>query len=113
VPWGAAPVRFEPWNGVIALRLDLFLKKTCIVRQRSLAKEICDAGAAHVNGHPAKAAHELRPGDVVRLLLGRRDLELRVLELPRGNAAKRDAGRWFEILRDAPRDPLDRVLGDS
>jgi len=88
------------------MRLDLFLKKTCIVPQRRLAKEICDGGAVQVNGRAAKAAQELRAGDVLRLLLPRRDLELRVLELPQGNVARRDAGRYVEVRRDVARDPV-------
>jgi ribosomal 50S subunit-recycling heat shock protein len=89
------------------MRLDLFLKKTCILAQRSAAREACDAGAVRVNDQPAKAAHALRAGDRVRLVLARRELELLVLEIPAGNVAKRDAGRYVQILRDEPRAPHD------
>ena len=92
------------------MRLDLFLKKTCVVRQRSVAKEICDAGAVRINGQPAKASQNVRSGDTVRLQLAHRDLELRVLDVPHGNVAKRDAARYVEILRDDHRDDLDRVF---
>lgn len=92
------------------MRLDLFLKKTCIVRQRSLAKEICDAGAVHIGGQPAKASQNVRAGDVVRLQLPNRDLEFRVLDVPHGNVARRDAGRYVEILHDRRLDPTERVL---
>jgi ribosomal 50S subunit-recycling heat shock protein len=88
------------------MRLDLFLKKSYVVAQRSVAKTICDAGAAHVNGAVAKASHEVRPGDEVRLDLARRHLEFRVVDLPQGNVSKRDAARYLEILRDEPRQPL-------
>ena len=90
------------------MRLDLFLKKTCVVPQRSLAKEICDAGAVHVNGRAAKAGHEVREGDVLALRLPERHLELRVLEVPYGNVERRDAGRYVETLRDVR---TDRVAG--
>lgn len=92
------------------MRLDLFLKKTCIVRQRSLAKTICDAGAVHMNGHPAKASQAVQAGDRVRLHLAHRDLEFRVLDLPHGNVAKRDAPRFVEILSDTPRDAVGDVF---
>lgn len=91
------------------MRLDLFLKKTCILAQRSAAREACDAGAVHVNGQPAKAAHAVKPGDRIALHLARRDLELCVLDIPAGNVAKRDAGRYVQILRDEPRSPLDSL----
>jgi ribosomal 50S subunit-recycling heat shock protein len=92
------------------MRLDLFLKKTCIVRQRSAAKEICDAGAVRVNGQIVKAAHVVQQGDVVRLQLAGRDLELRVVEVPLGNVARRDAGRYVLVLRDDRTDRLGRVF---
>jgi len=82
------------------MRLDLFLKKTCVLAQRTAAREACDAGAVHVNGLPAKASHALRAGDRVALHLARRELEICVLEIPAGNVAKRDAGRYVQVLRD-------------
>src|SRR5512144_1588241 len=92
------------------MRLDLFLKKTCILRQRSVAKTVCDAGAVRVNGHPAKAAQMLRPGDEVRVSLARRELLFRVVDLPHGNVAKRDAHLFIEILNDTPRDAFSHIF---
>lgn len=92
------------------MRLDLFLKKTCIVPQRSLAKTACDAGRVQVNGRAAKASATLSPGDIVLLQFGGRDLELRVLDLPHGNVAKRDAGRYYEVQREVHRDEIDRIF---
>lgn len=95
------------------MRLDLFLKKTCVLPQRSLAKEACDAGAVRVNGRAAKAGQEVRTGDVVRLQLAHRDLEVRVLDVPHGNVAKRDAGRYVETLRDERLDNVSLLFGDE
>ena len=92
------------------MRLDLFLKKTCVVKSRAAAKAVCDGGAATVNGRAAKSSQELRAGDVVRLQFVQHDLELRVLDLPHGNVAKRDAGKYFEILRDDAVTRVDRVF---
>jgi len=92
------------------MRLDLFLKKTCVVKSRSAAKAVCDAGAARVNGRAAKGSQELRAGDVVALHFVQRDLELRVVDLPHGNVAKRDAGKYFQMLRDEATTRVDRVL---
>jgi ribosomal 50S subunit-recycling heat shock protein len=86
------------------MRLDLFLKKTCVLSQRSVAKEICDAGAVQVNGVVAKASHLVDAGDRIELHLAHRDLELQVLEVPFGNVAKRDAARYVTIVRDERRD---------
>lgn len=88
------------------MRLDLFLKKIRLVRQRSTAKEICEAGAVQVNGHRAKPAQDVDTGDVVRVRFARRELELRVVALPHGNIAKREVFRYCEVLRDDTLDPL-------
>ena len=92
------------------MRLDLFLKKACIVKSRASAKMVCDRGAATVNGRVAKGSQELRAGDLVCLRFVQREVDLRVLDLPHGNIAKRDAGKYVEMLRDVAVAPLDRVL---
>lgn len=92
------------------MRLDLFLKKTHLVRQRHLAKALCDGGAVHINERRAKPSQEVRPGDRIRMRLPRRDLEVRVLDLPRGNVSRRTASELFEILQDAPADRVGRVF---
>ena len=93
------------------MRLDLFLKKACIVKSRTSAKTVCDRDAATVNGRVAKSSQELRAGDLVHLRFVQREIEFRVLDLPHGNSAKRDAGKFVEMLRDAAVAPVDRVLG--
>lgn len=81
------------------MRLDLFLKKTHLVPQRALAKELCDAGVVQVNARPAKPSQMVHPGDTIRVQLPRRDIEVRVLALPGGNVARRDVAAYIEVLR--------------
>jgi ribosomal 50S subunit-recycling heat shock protein len=47
----------------VSVRLDLFLKKTHLVKRRELARELCDEGMVRVNGTPRKPSHEVRLGD--------------------------------------------------
>jgi ribosomal 50S subunit-recycling heat shock protein len=56
------------------MRLDKFLKLSRLVRRRTVAKELCEAGAVSVNGKPAKPAQEVAVGDVIEIRLpgGRR-----------------------------------------
>ncbi|MFQ5599878.1 MAG: S4 domain-containing protein [Candidatus Krumholzibacteriia bacterium] len=93
------------------MRLDLFLKKTRLIRQRTLAKEMCEARAVSLNGKTAKPGQSVRPGDRVRLQLPHRDVDVRVLDLPRGNVARRDVERYIEVLRDERIDHVTRVFG--
>lgn len=92
------------------MRLDLFLKKTRLVKQRALAKALCDAGAVRVNERAAKPSQEVRSGDRIQLQLPRRDLEVRVLDLPHGNVARRDMSACVETLQDTPADRVGRVF---
>jgi ribosomal 50S subunit-recycling heat shock protein len=87
------------------MRLDLFLKRTCVVRQRGAAKSICDAGAALVNGRPAKPSHEVQPGDRIELRLERGTTQLRVVAIPHGNVARGDSGRYVEIASGPALEP--------
>ncbi|HZL85495.1 MAG TPA: S4 domain-containing protein [Candidatus Krumholzibacteria bacterium] len=93
------------------MRLDVFLKRARLVRQRQLAKQLCDAGAVWCNAKPAKPSQEVHPGDHLRLQLPLRDLELRVRALPQGNVSRGIAAESIEILVDRPADRIARVFG--
>ncbi|HHY59709.1 MAG TPA: RNA-binding S4 domain-containing protein [Clostridia bacterium] len=64
------------------MRLDKWLKVSRIIKRRTVAKEVCDAGKAFVNGRPAKAGTEVEVGDEVTLMFGTRTLRVRVLATP-------------------------------
>ena len=64
------------------MRLDLFLKTSRLVKRRTIAQEMCIAGRVQLNGHDAKPAKEVRPGDVITLKFSSRIIDLNVLEIP-------------------------------
>jgi len=64
------------------VRLDLFLKLSRLIKRRSLAKEICDAGCVQINGRIAKAGAEVKPEDVLTVDIRDRLLRARILRLP-------------------------------
>lgn len=82
------------------MRLDVYLHRVCLLRSRSLAKEACDRGKITVNGEPGKPSREVLPGDVVRMDLGIRILELEVAGVPEGQVSRRDAPRYYRVLAD-------------
>lgn len=47
------------------MRLDKFLKVSRLIKRRTVANEACDAGRVSVNGKPAKASVQVKPGDVI------------------------------------------------
>ncbi len=52
------------------MRLDKYLKVSRIVKRRTVANEICDAGRAEVNGRVARASYDVKVGDIITLTLG-------------------------------------------
>ncbi|MDD2747043.1 MAG: S4 domain-containing protein [Acidithiobacillus ferrooxidans] len=64
------------------LRIDLFLKMSRLIKRRSLAKEICDAGCVQINGRVAKAGASVQVDDVLTMDVRDRLLRVRVLRIP-------------------------------
>lgn len=65
-----------------SLRVDLFLKMSRLIKRRSVAKQLCDAGRIQINGRLAKAGALVQVGDHLRLELTQRTVEVEVLRLP-------------------------------
>ncbi|MFQ5905167.1 MAG: RNA-binding S4 domain-containing protein [bacterium] len=82
------------------MRLDLFLKTSKLIKQRSLAKKACRAGLVEVDGEKAKPARAVREGHTICIHSPTRLLEVRVIRVPEGNVSKSDAPSLYEIVRD-------------
>ena len=61
------------------MRLDKFLKVSRLIKRRTVANEACDNARVTVNGRPAKASYDVKPGDVLRIAFGQRTLAVEVL----------------------------------
>jgi ribosomal 50S subunit-recycling heat shock protein len=79
------------------LRLDKFLKVSRIIKRRTLAKEICDAGKILINERPAKASSEVKPQDELTLDFGTRIRKVRVLDTPKTASAENAKSMYEEI----------------
>lgn len=91
------------------MRLDQFLRASRLVVRRTVAQELCEAGAVEVNGAVARSARTVRVGDEIALKRRDRRLLVRVLAIPASKqTARGEAHTLYEILSDAevPRDPL-------
>ncbi|HSW10213.1 MAG TPA: S4 domain-containing protein [Bacillota bacterium] len=60
------------------MRLDKFLKLSRLVRRRTVAHDLADQGRVLINGKPGKPATPVRAGDVIRLDLGGRTMQVEV-----------------------------------
>ena len=54
------------------MRLDLFLKETRLIKRRTIAKELCDAGKVLINDKVSKPSADVKEGDIITLKLGLR-----------------------------------------
>ena len=76
------------------MRLDLLLKQTRIIKRRTIAKEICDAGKVSVNGKIAKPSFEVKDGDVLELKLGQKIIHVKITYIIQG---KREVPTFVEL----------------
>ncbi len=67
------------------MRLDLFLKKTVIIKRRTIAKEIVERGHVQVNGKVAKPSTDVKDGDILDLALGNHRTKVKAKVELRGN----------------------------
>lgn len=81
------------------MRLDKYLKVSRLIKRRTVAKEVCDAGRISVNGHPAKAGHDLKVGDVLDIALGNRRLKVEIAEL-RETVRADQVDTLYKVLED-------------
>jgi ribosomal 50S subunit-recycling heat shock protein len=85
------------------MRLDQFLRASRIVPRRTVAQELCDAGAVAVNGAAARSSRAVRAGDVIDLRRRDRLTTVRVLDLPSTrNVSKAEAAALYETIKDEP-----------
>jgi len=83
------------------MRLDLFLRASRLVLRRTVAQELCEAGAVTVNGAPARASRAVREGDEIAVNRRGRALTVRVLTLPQSKQVSRgDAASLYEVVSD-------------
>ena len=81
------------------MRLDKYLKVSRVIKRRTLANEVADAGRVLVNGKPAKASYTVKIGDIIEVTFGNRPVKIRVLSDVE-QKGKDVAREMFEIIED-------------
>ena len=61
------------------MRLDKYLKVSRLIKRRTVANEVADAGRILINGKVAKASAAVAPGDVIEITFGNRPVKVRIL----------------------------------
>ena len=80
------------------MRLDLFLKRVCLLKSRSLAAKRIDEGLILLNDSRVKASREVKEGDVLEITSGGFTRKLKVIQIPRAQVPKAAARDCYDIL---------------
>ena len=79
------------------MRLDKFLKVSRLIKRRTVANEACDAGRVTVNGQVTKASVKVKPGDIIEIQFGTRNVKVEVLDIQE-TTKKEEAKDLFKYL---------------
>ena len=73
------------------MRIDKFLKVSRLIKRRTVANEVADAGRIIVNGREVKASYQVKIGDEVQIMFGTKPVKVKVLSVE--NTVSRDGAR--------------------
>ena len=79
------------------MRLDKYLKESRLIKRRTVANEACDAGRVSINGKTAKASADVKPGDVIEIKFGNKNVKVEVTEIVE-STKKDDAKDMFKYI---------------
>ena len=81
------------------MRIDKYLKVSPLIKRRTVANEVADAGRILVNGRLAKASYAVKVGDVIEITFGNRPVKVKVLstEAPLGKDVARE---MYQIIEE-------------
>lgn len=73
------------------MRIDKFLKVSRLIKRRTVANEVADAGRIIVNGREVKASYQVKIGDEVQIMFGTKPIKVKVLSVE--NTVSKDGAR--------------------
>lgn len=80
------------------MRLDKFLKVSRLIKRRTIANQLCDAGKISINGKVAKAGQVLKAGDQLAIELGSKTQTVVVETVPEKAVLAENAHLLYTIL---------------
>ena len=79
------------------MRIDKYLKVSRLIKRRTVANDVADAGRIVVNGKPVKASYAVKVGDEIEITFGNKPVKVRVLAVEA--ASGKDVAReMYEVL---------------
>ena len=83
------------------MRLDKYLKVSRLIKRRTVAKEMVDAGRVKINGKIAKPGNEVSVGDQLEIGFGQRQVRAEILQIKDVVRAE-EADSLYKLLDGAP-----------
>lgn len=80
------------------MRIDKYLKVSRLIKRRTVANEVADAGRITVNGRSVKASYAVKEGDIIEVLFGQKPVRVKVtsIDAPLG----KDVAREMYVVLD-------------
>ena len=79
------------------MRLDKYLKVSRLIKRRTVAFEACDAGSVFINDKQAKAGTEVKPGDIIEIRFGSKNVRVEVTSVQE-TVKKEEAKEMYKDL---------------
>lgn len=81
------------------MRIDKYLKVSRLIKRRTVANEVADAGRICVNGKEVKASYQVKIGDEIEIMFGNSPVKVKVLSVDGVNT--KDGAREMYTVIDA------------
>ncbi len=79
------------------MRLDKFLKLIRIIKRRTIAQELCDAGNVMVNNDVKKPSYTVKKEDDIELKYFNHIIKFEVLEIPTQIVPKEEVEKYIKF----------------
>ncbi len=76
------------------MRIDKYLKVSRIIKRRTVANEVCDAGKVSVNGKVVRASYDVKVDDVIEINFDTRSIKIKVVSIAE-TVRKEDAANMY------------------
>lgn len=94
------------------MRLDKFLKVSRLIKRRTLAKQICDAGRVTTNGKSAKASTDVEVGDELTIRYGNKTMTVVIRKIA-DHPRRDEALELYDVLSTEMRQNVDLEYVDD
>ena len=79
------------------MRIDKYLKVSRIIKRRTVANEVCDAGKVSVNSKVVRASYDVKVGDVIEIDFVARNIKVKVVSVAE-TVRKEDASSMYTSI---------------